>query len=934
MRPGTRASLSLMVVVATVLAMVAPVAQAQGPDELAGRLPRNIDGATLDAWSGDIAQWTERALPRPDDQAVTSLGETLTLWGLTPSDLPVAEGTASLDGVPGRVIAFGLPEMGASDLRPVVLALVSPGDVEWEWYTTEIAGREVDQLSPYGEPPTADWPVTWYDGEVLWVLSAGTPEALERIVTAVVPGPDVEPTPTTTPPPPTEPPSPSPPAMPEPPTPEPETTADLIMADVAAGTLDEATALLYRVQATFGSPALPERYAGLPPEEDIAALAIASRQLADLPSDIQDRIRPYLLRPSDPGSALHGSQLVAFAGHDGLARLTAADADCPANRWARLASAAVPVVVWARCDGADGTGGMAETLAMLEQLYPAETALMGEPTFDLGGPEAGGDRSIDVYLTSTSELVAGRPVTLVPDAGAITVSSPPYEGADGARASSAYVVMPRSQLRDPVWFRSTLAHELFHVLQYAHAMEGLHEGGKGHWFTEASAKWAEHHFVPEGRERMVYQGRIEGFQSRLAGLTSVAGYDEYQAWLWPYFMEQKKGPGAIADAWANLSDVSGWDDANFLISAIVPFRSEFREFAVRAWNDPLPAKGGGDAVDPRFQSHPDPNIPEIAPMPDKFASMELTPLAPGASPERESLSIDRLGMAYREYTLGDDVRWLTVDLTGLRHADDLDAEAMVHLPDGWERRELSDGRTDFCRDRKKDDFDRIILVLADHSDDQSVAGALSLEPREACADWVGSSTIHVTWDQEGFSGRSTARFEGGWYSVPDQGRCPAQHDQDLTDTPPTCQAFEPAGVVRWTWGSDRNAARTGGQSCHEVTSGVTPVDPDRGALFLAPDGEDHTRYSGDGGVMVPQVECLGWEGDPGPGGYFWIPAPDDGMPVAESFVGEHRPCGGLTYRFDREADSFSGSCWIDDYPGYQSWQEWEFRRVEKGPAGG
>src|SRR5690625_2595140 len=81
------------------------------------------------------------------------------------------------------------------------------------------------------------------------------------------------------------------------------TTAGLVQAAVAEGRLDEHTGLMYRVWGQFNDPRLPEEYRGEAAAHDVAAVSQASRELDELPADVADGVRPYLLRPTDPRSA-------------------------------------------------------------------------------------------------------------------------------------------------------------------------------------------------------------------------------------------------------------------------------------------------------------------------------------------------------------------------------------------------------------------------------------------------------------------------------------------------------------------------------------------------------------------------------------------------------------------------------------------------------
>ncbi|MEA2674394.1 MAG: hypothetical protein QOI92_1586, partial [Chloroflexota bacterium] len=69
------------------------------------------------------------------------------------------------------------------------------------------------------------------------------------------------------------------------------TSAGLIEAAVEAGTIDDATGLLYRIYAMFGDPRLPVAYATGQAREDIVALMRAGAEVDSLPPAVAAQIR-------------------------------------------------------------------------------------------------------------------------------------------------------------------------------------------------------------------------------------------------------------------------------------------------------------------------------------------------------------------------------------------------------------------------------------------------------------------------------------------------------------------------------------------------------------------------------------------------------------------------------------------------------------------
>jgi hypothetical protein len=227
--------------------------------------------------------------------------------------------------------------------------------------------------------------------------------------------------------------------------------------------------------------------------------------------------------------------------------------------------------------------------------------------------------------------------------------------------------------------------------------------------------------VPDARDSQVYP-RLQQFQSYHTGLESTFGTREYNAYIWPYFMEQEQGPSAIADAWQAIRGRVGEAALDGAIGSVVPFETGYREFAVRAWNARLPAKDGGDAVDPRFQAL-DRAMPQVKPGVERWVKETLAAQPRDAEPIQVPQWLDSLDHFYREYVPDEDVKQLVVDFSGIVAGSDLDVDALLRRTDGiCERRALPDGETTFCLDPMSDDLDRLILVLSNHSHLREVDG--------------------------------------------------------------------------------------------------------------------------------------------------------------------------------------------------------------------
>ena len=532
------------------------------------------------------------------------------------------------------------------------------------------------------------------------------------------------------------------------------TSADKILADVEAGTLDEVTALLYRIYAIFGDPRLPAEYASSNWSEDAGAIALALDQLDTLPTEIAAEIRPFLVRPTDPESVFYGSGATASAG--GRVTLastrTAASVVCNTG-WGYLDGAA-PFRVWGSC-GTDIENEIITVATLMERLWAEETAFMGrDPIKDLGGPDRGGSDRIDIYLVSTCVTRGGR--CTAPGRFGITPPSVDFEGVAASRATSAFMVINRALVaRGEV--ELTLAHEFFHVLQLAYNKQGSLEGAGYHWFYEASATWAQWYFVPaSGAQETGTHERYLGFQVSPYSVQSTKSTNEYFSFTWPLFMEQESGARSIAKAWQSIRGRVGQRAFSEAINAQLSFDSQFREFAVRNYNqelagNPIKKLFPGGAVDPDRDPPLDPRSSD---------SRTLAANPPGTPPLKIFEVLPPLYAAYRPFKVNDDVGQITVDFSGLKPGVILDVDVLLKIKgQNWKRQELPDGKTRFCTAVDDEDVEEFIIILSDHDwgPGAQVIGNWTVESLlEPCLGWK----VKLTWTDRYAGIDDTVVFEG------------------------------------------------------------------------------------------------------------------------------------------------------------------------------
>jgi len=530
----------------------------------------------------------------------------------------------------------------------------------------------------------------------------------------------------------------------QPPSPSVQTTQGLIADALTGGRIDYPTSLLYRAYAMFGDPKLPAAYAGAMVEDTLLFPEI-ERAAGSLPPDVATALIPYTVRPTDPRS-IHSAPITAdapqplalaadpMAATSDIGVAQAQDAAVPCDQpygWASMESPK-GFKVWARCYGAY-SAPIRTVYGLLDQLWGPETALMGKPLPDAGGPEAGGDTAMDVYLidhymcierdgrcTDTMYQVrdADGNVTSIDSALGVAVGTGPFAGAPGAQRASGYMLISLPEARTNPDLIGTIAHEFFHVLGFAHNYTGMWDGSPAtnDWLVESSAEWAGWYFTSvRSHEHSFFDVFMSSTAKAGPGdvLTSTpldtpspsTGNFTYAAWVWHLFRQMEaKGPSAIAAEWQAVEGKSGkraWDTA---LDAQYPFAAHLRDFAVRNLNRKLDPN---DLLDPRYPKM-DTELPAVG----AFAPFEQD-MAPRPQAEPVPVDIGRAGSVYGHWSFTKDVRQVRLDASALTPSGDLDVDALVKAKGRWERRKLGHGVTTFCR--PADDVSELYVVLTNHA---------------------------------------------------------------------------------------------------------------------------------------------------------------------------------------------------------------------------
>ncbi|MGV8940807.1 MAG: hypothetical protein ACOH1P_04610 [Lysobacter sp.] len=398
-------------------------------------------------------------------------------------------------------------------------------------------------------------------------------------------------------------------------------SADLIGAALAAGEITQHEATVYRVQAVFGDPALPERFAGAP-AADHGAVIDAWIELDEMPGQLAAAVRPYLLRPTDPTSAFAGAARNQSDGNNQCPSakqrredpaFAAEGGEC--TNWISQALLPTPFRVWA-CATATRTKGsqildeklQADLTAALQTMIQPRPDGMGPPLPDVSNHREHRDLDelLDIYIVPTCALTPvryGHQGVMEMDTYGMafpTKTSTPRSSADGRQrsATSGYVLIEESLLGNRDDFMGTVVHEVFHLQQFAQNVDILPAVS---WFMESTATWAEIHFGPRDH-RCAYEWHLPNMQGSPLELTATVPHKhQYQAHVWPLYMQQHAATGAdsIFSVWESLADSAPHLAAEHLLQYIdrhVPWQQHFPRFAAQLLNLRL----AGDPIAPYF----------------------------------------------------------------------------------------------------------------------------------------------------------------------------------------------------------------------------------------------------------------------------------------------------------------------------------------------
>ncbi len=470
----------------------------------------------------------------------------------------------------------------------------------------------------------------------------------------------------------------------------------------------------------------------------------------------------------------------------------AGESDCQApNQWWPKDQADQPAEtgfrVWVCASSADAAkANQDRVLSLASGLWTSMTAPepggMGLPLPDTGDDNGDGGK-IDIYVLGTTQCVdRDDQCHGIDESSEVAAAVPTWPfGVEGRpEASSGFLLLSRGRLQSKS-ILADLAHEFFHVLQFAHNAPAF-----THWYVEASATWAEWEYVRNVTTKETYDFFAKEFQKNNRSLLAYEDPDfvpdahQYGAWVWPLFQELHAGMGApsVFSTWQALEPATTREEFDAIVDESLPAKSFFRDFAVTNLQPkPYQPKTSSGLEDETWQLVTDrANFPR-----NQHKPMKTFSLTQGkASKNTTTYGANAVALAaqYDQFTVADGkIHQIRIDVGSLTNAGNADLDILGRLNGGggkqWVRLTPAGHEVTLCLDEPTEDVDLFYVVLSNHavartgdgpSSKATVKGSYKITTQRSC-DLIPttiSGTAHAeeTWSDPFGSGGYTIDMEG------------------------------------------------------------------------------------------------------------------------------------------------------------------------------
>jgi len=564
------------------------------------------------------------------------------------------------------------------------------------------------------------------------------------------------------------------------PPPEP-TSFELIEQARINGTIDNETALIYKVYVEFADSRLPDQYHG----NDSGSFSATSlmvevgSQFYNFTPETQNILYPFFIPAYINGSWHYlrnhpevqssGSnsmyRLASAANHDTLAAYGAppggpnnvdwdyVDSESPAN-----------VRIWYQkryIDKGDKANAIIIKYAIETTIRPSLFSLMKkEPLSDLGigmgmngaiSPGDPGAGRLDIALV---DFDSNNPISMrSSDVAGNTV--PFYNlfiNSPCQAPTPSFIQINRKILSDPKHIFSTTTHEYMHAILFAFKKKTGCDSPEYMWLHEATAKWAEDHVYHDTIENVEHEYAkyfLDVPEESLESRMNNNDYHPYGAYLFPFYLAQILGkPELIKSIWDNAENYDSLES----IDRAIPggFKTQWPEFVRYNWNkqpfdqyqkrDPNPplTKGAVTVGTPKGDSNNHVEIVDLFGLPEIEFTMDA--------------NINHLAAHYYHFIFNDpNVRSVAfynpfIDLTNPSSFDpavnitalvkivgkDWDVQDWTYLP-----------AKSFCLDKNEERVDELVIIFSNRDWHnhvlQPVAPPRLMANNIGCWRWKGSA---------------------------------------------------------------------------------------------------------------------------------------------------------------------------------------------------
>lgn len=626
------------------------------------------------------------------------------------------------------------------------------------------------------------------------------------------------------------------------------TSVDAIEAALESGTIDDVTALRYKVFALFGDPRLPEEFEAEGLIHGSAILEELAVRFEQLDPAVQTELRPFTLPPDDPESA-----------YQSLARKHSVSPKGGAYFWDSVEVATGKIEVWW-----ESTVSPAERDLVEQVLAPAiegaynllvDTLKMRPPI----SYEPWGGLPYNVYVVDWGS------------AGAYGWNQPyTFDDALGGRPSYVVVNLGVTGSAASDMAKATAAHELMHGMQNAYKTKDSVTSQSVRWLKESTATWVEDYVYQYFNTEHEY---VKSFTSTPElSLDDISDDRHYGAYLFFIFVDRqpKFEDDKIREIWETVENVGVLTAVDQALGG--ELADEWPRFTAYNWNNDAPTLGSvtyhalwdGLSNGPNgvFWFTPQEG-PSIA---GRQEVVEMDAVESG---------VDYLSAHYYYYDLTDPglhnvvlANGFTFDLqegspelfptdvtlyaTKLPEEDRKGASVQVLVkangkwfPDAFDITDVA--FVPFCQDYMEERIEELVVIFSNgrwRDGDRDPIEPQGLTPRlflsnVSCGDWVGEGSAFTAYDDGEDSEISTVNLENLLFTrdrIPHESLLGGAGSFDFLgtiaprDATPLAVARYRAEIVDVSWSTDIRSI-TGNDECIALGTGEMTVADADPALF-------------------------------------------------------------------------------------------------------